>query len=127
MVTATGQPFGAAGGLPRIVARRHHSFMSIWASGAPYEAYVGRWSRLVGRELLGWLVIPGGSRWLDVGCGTGALTETILREAAPAEVVGVDASEGFIGYARERVQDDRASFRVGDAQSLPFADARFDA
>ena len=77
--------------------------MSIWASGAPYELYVGRWSRLVAHELLSWLAIPTGSRWLDIGCGTGALSETILREAAPADVVGADASEGFIGYARENV------------------------
>ncbi len=101
--------------------------MSIWASGAPYEAYVGRWSRPVARALLVWLAVPGGSRWLDVGCGTGALSETILRETDPAGVVGVDASAGFVGYAREQVRDARAAFEVGDAQALPFEDDRFDA
>jgi SAM-dependent methyltransferase len=101
--------------------------MSIWASGSPYETYVGRWSRLVARELLAWLAVPSGSRWLDVGCGTGALSETILGEAAPGEVVGCDPSAGFIGYAVERIKDRRARFRVADARSLPFEDARFDA
>ncbi len=101
--------------------------MSIWASGSPYEAYVGRWSRLVAREFLPWLAVPSGSRWLDTGCGTGALSEAILREAGPAEVVGTDPSDGFIAYAREHVRDERATFEVADAQALPFEDDHFDA
>lgn len=101
--------------------------MTIWASGSPYEAYVGRWSRLVAREFLAWLAVPSGSRWLDVGCGTGALSEAILREAGPAEVVGADPSDGFIAYAREHVSDERATFEVADAQALPFDDDHFDA
>lgn len=36
---------------------------------------------------------PPSARWLDVGCGTGALTETILGPANPAEVHGIDPSE----------------------------------
>src|SRR5437667_2618768 len=88
-----------------------------WASGAAYEPYVGRWSRLVAREFLAWLAVPPGSRWLDVGCGTGALTQVILELASPSEVKGVDPSEGFIAFAREQVHDPRASFEVGDAQA----------
>jgi SAM-dependent methyltransferase len=101
--------------------------MSIWASGAAYEPYVGRWSRLVARELLAWLDVPAGSRWLDVGCGTGALSETIVRVARPSSVTGIDASEGYVAYARERLRDGRVHFRTGDAQSLPFESASFDA
>jgi SAM-dependent methyltransferase len=85
--------------------------MSIWASGTPYEAYVGRWSRLVAHEFLPWLRVPSGSRWLDVGC---------------VEVVGIDASDGFIAHARAHVPDERAAFQVADAQALPFEDGRFD-
>lgn len=106
---------------------RYKNGMSIWASGAPYETYVGRWSRPVAQALLDWLAVRAGSQWLDVGCGTGALSETILREADPAGVVGVDASAGFVGYAREQVRDARAEFEVGDAQALPFEGNRFDA
>ena len=74
----------------------------VWASGAAYEPYVGRWSRLVAREFLVWLAVPEGQRWLDVGCGTGALSQTILEVAAPAEVAGIDQSEGYVAYARRR-------------------------
>jgi ubiquinone/menaquinone biosynthesis C-methylase UbiE len=73
---------------------------------------VGRWSRLVAREFLGWLAVPAGRRWLDVGCGTGALAETILALAAPGKVVGVDPSPAYVAFARERVNDARAEFEV---------------
>lgn len=57
---------------------------SVWASGQAYEPYVGRWSRRAAREFVRWLAVPPAARWLDVGCGTGALTETILRCASPS-------------------------------------------
>ena len=97
-----------------------------WAVGDAYEAYVGRWSRHVAEEFLHWLDVPAGRRWLDVGCGTGALTATVLAMAEPAQVVGVDPSEGFLAEARARVVDPRATFHAGDAQSLPLLDHRFD-
>ena len=50
----------------------------VWAAGDLYEPYVGRWSRLVARPFLDWLAVPEGRDWLDVGCGTGALTELFL-------------------------------------------------
>jgi SAM-dependent methyltransferase len=101
--------------------------MTNWTVGDAYEPYVGRWSRLVAREFLAWLAIPPGGHWLDVGCGTGALSATILSLASPETVTGVDQSEGYVAYAREHVPDGRAAFKVGDAQHLPFEDARFDA
>jgi SAM-dependent methyltransferase len=96
-----------------------------WANAGAYEKYVGRWSRLVAKEFLDWLAVSPGSSWLDVGCGTGALTEAILQHAQPAAVTGVDPSEGFLAYAREHVQDRRASFKVGNAMALPLEDETF--
>jgi SAM-dependent methyltransferase len=100
---------------------------ALWAEGSVYEPYVGRWSRLVAASFLDWLAVPAGRRWLDVGCGTGAVTGAILAHAAPADVLGVDQSEGFVGYAREHVTDPRAHFEVGSATALPVADGAFDA
>jgi SAM-dependent methyltransferase len=98
-----------------------------WTSGDAYEAYVGRWSRLVAQAFVPALGVPAGRGWLDVGCGTGALTATVLAVADPARVTGVDPSDGFLMTARAQVGDARASFRLGDAQSLPFPGDDFDA
>jgi len=96
----------------------------VWAAGDLYEPYVGRWSRVVAKEFIEWLAVPPGKRWLDVGCGTGALAQTIVNEAKPARVHGVDPSAGFIEHARARTSG--ATFAVEDAQSLSAGDASFD-
>ena len=98
-----------------------------WASGHAYEPHVGRWSRLVARQFVDWLGVPPSSDWIDVGCGTGALSEVILASASPRQVTGIDPSDGFVAFARKHVADPRASFRVGDAQALPLASHSFDA
>lgn len=97
-----------------------------WERGSPYERYVGRWSRRIAPAFLAWLDLPPGLRWLDVGCGTGALAESILANAAPAEVAGVEPSEGFLAQARERLGA-RMELHPGRADALPFGAARFDA
>jgi SAM-dependent methyltransferase len=99
----------------------------VWTAGDSYEPFVGRWSRRVAREFIEWLALAPNARWLDVGCGTGALTQTILATAAPREVLGIDPSEGFIAHARRHTLDSRAKFQVGDAQALPVANSSFDA
>lgn len=98
-----------------------------WANGRSYEAYVGRWSRIVAREFLPWLSVPSERRWLDVGCGTGALTDSILRSSVPGSVTGVDTSKGYIAFARQQIQDTRAEFREGSAEHLELPDESYDA
>lgn len=96
-----------------------------WASGDLYEPYVGRWSRLVAREFLAWLNAPAELDWLDVGCGTGALTEAVARSCAPERLAGIDPSAEFLNSARRRLGT-AAEFRQADARDLPFAAAEFD-
>jgi trans-aconitate methyltransferase len=91
----------------------------VWVSGDAYEPYVGRWSRLVARQFLDWLALPPGRRWLDVGCGTGALTSAILDGAAPSEVVGVDPSPGYVDWSAAHIRDPRARFAIADAAHVP--------
>ncbi|HET7701852.1 MAG TPA: class I SAM-dependent methyltransferase [Candidatus Limnocylindrales bacterium] len=97
-----------------------------WSGGDAYERYVGRWSRQVAPIFVDWLAVEPGRRWLDLGCGTGALTATILERAAPASVVGIDPSADFVEHARGGVPDRRASFAVGSAQAIPLDDANVD-
>lgn len=101
--------------------------LATWTNGDLYEQYVGRWSRRVAREFFAWLALPPGSRWIDCGCSTGVLTQTILTDTAPASVMGIDRSEEYVAYARAHVNDARATFSVGDAQALDLAPATCDA
>jgi ubiquinone/menaquinone biosynthesis C-methylase UbiE len=98
-----------------------------WERGEIYESYVGRWSRLVAREFVGRLAPLPGLRWLDVGCGTGALTAAVLAGTQPAEVIGVDPSSGFLAHAAAHLPDPRARFAAGDARALPLAGSSVDA
>ena len=95
--------------------------------GAAYERMMGVWSRLAGDIFLDWLAPRSGLRWIDVGCGNGAFTELLVERCAPAEVQGIDPSEGQLAFARTRPAARLAQFRQGDAMALPFADNSFDA
>ncbi len=96
-----------------------------WEHGDPYERYVGRWSRRVAPLFLAWLDLPGGLRWLDVGCGTGALSAAILDATAPEAVTAVDPSAGFLAVAASRLRP-RATTMQGTAAALPLQDASVD-
>src|SRR3974390_2659214 len=93
--------------------------------GAAYERYMGVWSRRAGEIFLDWLAPPPGLRWLDVGCGNGAFPELIVERCAPAEVQGIDPSQGQLAFARERPAARVAEFLQGDAMALPFSEDRF--
>jgi SAM-dependent methyltransferase len=71
------------------------------------------------REFIGWLDLPPGLHWLEVGCGTGALTGTILDLAEPASILACDPSEAFVELARGKITDSRATFAVAAADNLP--------
>lgn len=89
-----------------------------WERGSPYEQYIGRWSRKIAPLFLAWLDLPAGKRWLDVGCGTGALSAAILDHCTPTRVVGVEPSEGFLKLAVQNLAQ-KARFLVGNAAALP--------
>jgi SAM-dependent methyltransferase len=94
--------------------------------GAAYERMMGTWSRLAGDIFLDWLALPAGLRWIDIGCGNGAFTELIVQRCAPAEVQGIDPSQGQLAFARERSAAPVAQFQQGDAMALPFSENKFD-
>lgn len=75
----------------------------IWERGSPYEQYVGRWRRQLAPLFLSWLSIPAGCRWLDVGCGPGALCAAIVDGCSPTAVIGIEPSEGLRRAAEENL------------------------
>ncbi len=96
----------------------------MWLAGDPYERFVGRWSRRLAPVFLRWLGVAPGGRWLDVGCGTGALTAAVAATADPRQVIGVDPAEGFLTAA---TAGGPVTFAAADAQALPIADESCDA
>jgi ubiquinone/menaquinone biosynthesis C-methylase UbiE len=76
-------------------------------------------------------VVPG-ERILDVGCGSGAVTRAVAKRVAPdGMAVGLDPSPALLTVARELAEQggvgDLVDLREGDARSIPFGDAAFDA
>jgi demethylmenaquinone methyltransferase/2-methoxy-6-polyprenyl-1,4-benzoquinol methylase len=71
------------------------------------------------------------TRVLDVASGTAAVAIELARRAPLREVIGIDQSTEMLNAGRARVTDARLSERIdvreGRAESLPFADAEFDA
>lgn len=97
----------------------------VWSAGDAYERYMGRWSRLVADEFVAWLACAPGARWLDVGCGPGALTSAVARRCRPRTLLGVERSAGFVAAARAHGSPP-ALFARADAQALPVGDASVD-
>ena len=67
-----------------------------------------------------------GDRWLDLACGTGAISERAA--GAGANVTGIDLAPVLIETAKERADELRLEidYRVGDAENLDLPDAGFD-
>jgi SAM-dependent methyltransferase len=103
-------------------ASRHDA----WQAGDRYEAYMGRWSRQLAPRFVDWLSVADGLDWLDIGCGTGALSAAIIARCNPKSLIGMDPSEGFVAATRAALPDRRAEFRVGDAQALALPPASRD-
>lgn len=93
-----------------------------WLSGDAYEFYMGRWSRLIAESFTDWLSLPSGLEWLDIGCGSGALSEAVINKHKPEKVTAIDQSEDFVETAQKRLGN-RANCRVGNALDLPLEDA----
>jgi trans-aconitate methyltransferase len=99
---------------------------NLWGASDAYERYMGRWSRKVAPVFTKWLDPAPGARWIDIGCGTGVLTSTILAACEPSGVLGMDSSELFLRSAAANVRDPRVSFKQGDARAIAEPDDSFD-
>lgn len=95
------------------------------ASADAYERGVGVWSRALAPGFVAFCA-PVAGRVLDVGCGTGILTERLLARSDVRAVAGIDVNPELLASARQRIDGPRASFALADAARLPFAGATFD-
>ena len=105
----------------------NHGFWQPGLVAEPAEpgAYAHQLSEALVRQVLGYLP-RAGDRVLDVGCGRGGACALLARESDAEAIVGLDRCSEGIDTCRANVRDDRVTFVVGDAQSLPFADGSFD-
>jgi SAM-dependent methyltransferase len=108
------------------VAQQMSTSDDRWLAGGAYEAYMGRWSRRMAQAFVEWLRPAPSGHWLEIGCGTGALTSTICRLSEPASIIACDPSESFVEYAHDHLADARASFAVAGSEALPRRDGGFD-
>lgn len=97
-----------------------------WQAGGNYDNYIGRWSRRIAPRFLDWLSPGTNLDWVDVGCGTGELSDAIVSHCSPKSLIGVDPSESFLSTARDKVREPRVDFQVGQAEALPFPSESFD-
>src|SRR5512147_913848 len=97
-----------------------------WVAGDAYEFFMGRWSRQMASRFLDWLRPVPHSHWLEVGCGTGALSQAICGETQPRSLVACDPSPEFVSFAGKLTSDCPATFLVADADHLPSRDGGFD-
>ncbi len=99
--------------------------MSFDVAAEAYDGFMGRYSRLLSRQLADLATVRGGQRVLDVGCGTGALTGELVGRLGPTGVTAVDPSEPFVAATRARYPG--VDVRQAPAERLPYPDQAFDA
>lgn len=90
-----------------------------------YELWMGRWSTRLAPSFVEFAHLPKGGHFLDVGSGTGALAAALLAGVEDGTVVGIEPSEPYVEYCRERMRDKRLRFEHGDALTIPFEDESF--
>ena len=98
---------------------------ATWASGD--FAVIGVTLQIVGESLAEAADIRAGERVLDVAAGNGNATLAAARRFA--EVTSTDYVPALLekGRARAAAEGLQVSFRVADAEDLPFEDGSFDA
>lgn len=74
---------------------------------------------------LKWLNFPHIMTWLDMGCGTGVLSEAIFQNYRPSYLCCVDPSAEFLEKAKEK-KSFKGDFFIGDASSIPVVNDTFD-
>jgi SAM-dependent methyltransferase len=97
--------------------------MSFDVSGSAYDRFMGRYARELAPAFADFAGVREG-KVVDVGCGSGILTEELARRVGAENVAAADPSP-LLEACRERVPG--ADVRTGTAEGLPWPDDSFDA
>ncbi|GEL94425.1 SAM-dependent methyltransferase [Cellulomonas composti] len=89
-----------------------------------YDRFMGRFSRPLARRLVEIVGARPGQQALDVGCGSGAVTERLVEVLGIHAVHAIDPTVPFVEAVRERLPG--VDVRLGAAESLPYDDDAFD-
>jgi ubiquinone/menaquinone biosynthesis C-methylase UbiE len=91
----------------------------LWTDGALYEKYTGRWSRLIANKFIDWLDVKQARMegCVDMGCGTGALSEALIANDVCTSLTCLDRSPAYLSFAKQRIQSSNVQFVTGDVQS----------
>ena len=98
----------------------------MFSNAVAYDRYMGRWSRRLASMFVEFAQVRDGDKVLDVGCGTGALSEAVASATRRSEITGIDPSSSSVEYGRTHCADPRIRFDVGNALELPYSDGTFD-
>lgn len=105
---------------------RNSSSLDSWSAGEAYEHYMGRWSLQIAARFIDWLNPKPHADWLEIGCGTGALTRTILAKSNPKSIHAIDPSQGFVDDAAARISDPRVRIETGKLPGLSAPNGSYD-
>ncbi|MDP8927951.1 MAG: class I SAM-dependent methyltransferase, partial [Actinomycetota bacterium] len=111
----TRQTRGSASRWGRLFGAHARDWAETWEG-------TGGWGRPVYEQVLERAKIGSGTRVLDCGCGAGRFPRMAADRGAV--VAGIDAAEELVAIAAERTS--QGDFRVGDLETLPWADDSFD-
>lgn len=94
----------------------------MWTSDDAYDRFMGRFSRRLAPQLADFAGVRRGDRVLDVGAGTGALTDELLRRSE--QVAAAEPSAAFAESLARRLP--QVDVRQAPAEQLPWDDDSFD-
>lgn len=109
------------------VFSKKEKFFDRWAPS--YDClFTTVFYQAIHKRMLEFVELKDDANILDVGCGTGKLLNRLAKQFPSIRGTGLDLSEEMLRQARQKnLYSDRLTYRLGNVESLPFADAQFDA
>lgn len=104
-------------------AQFHEGIANTWTQGYRSGSFLRRLQLFQGLIRSS---VAAGSSWLDLGCGSGVLTQEILQ-SRPKRIIAVDGSPSMLEHAKaslgQSVSGTRIDWHLADVSALPFIDS----